>query len=227
MPVSMQIDLVDHATPAMAALKAEFSKPGVPETAGGAVRRLLMDHLQGLDQSRPNALGGARTHFYSDAARSVTYEADATSATVGVHKLGLALRRFGGTVRPVNSKWLTIPAIAEAHGRRAREFNNLEVLWAGAWGQSRPIGLVERASTDISFRKDRRKAHRGETILEKGKERGGRIFYWLVKSCEHQPDESVLPTEDLIASAAKFAILRFIASAAKFAFISARYGHGR
>jgi hypothetical protein len=113
------------------------------------VRTLVQDHLGALDANRANQLGGKRTHFYAAAARGVSYATGSEGVDISIHQTGIAQRYFGGTIKPVNSKYLTIPADPESYGHRAGEFNNLMLLW----GKNGPYALAERESQDISIRK--------------------------------------------------------------------------
>jgi len=148
--------------------------------AGGAVARLLQDHFRERNQ-RGNRLGGARTNYWASAAKAVHWKADSDGATVTVSHIGIGHHYYGGTIKPVNAKYLTIPAVAKAHGRRAREFDNLSA---------------------IIFRKGSLGA-----LVEKSKD-GTRhtVVYWLVKSAAKRPDPAVLPTDREVASTALKAI---------------------
>ena len=70
--------------------------------------------------------------------------------------------------------------------------------------------LVERQSDSIHIQKDRRKAHKGETVLKRGPQRGGKVFFWLVSSVNQEPDPSVLPDNDLVMEAVVLGILEQI-----------------
>lgn len=75
----------------------------------------------------PNQLGGKRTHFYRQAGDSTGYDLTPEGATVFATKLGIMQRWKGGYIQAKPGGWLTIPIDAEAHGKRAREFTDLEV----------------------------------------------------------------------------------------------------
>lgn len=200
MSVSLTISITDRATPFLNSLDGEIFRDATKAAAGGSVMRQILDHLTVLDAERPNELGGQRTHFYAKAGKSASYQITDTGATVSINKEGIAQRYFGGEIRPgPGKKYLTIPARAEAHGRRAGEFNNLQVLF----GRNGPYALAERENTTFAFRKGKRgkpgrdiwgKPERdiSERLLYR-QTHGGGIFYWLVKSVTQQPDPSVLP----------------------------------
>jgi hypothetical protein len=204
MPVSISIN--DRATPHIARLEDELNREPVRHAAGSSVMRLILDHLAALNAERPNALGGRRTNFYAKAAKSTSYAVTSDGATVSISKTGFAQRLFGGTILPgPDKKYLTIPARAEAHGRRAGEFNNLEILF----GKNGPYALAERESTELRWRQKTKRKKGVKSVYRytaAGADRGGGIFYWLVKSVTQEPDPTVLPATDHILATARNAI---------------------
>lgn len=162
------------------------------------VSQLVTEHLFSYDRSHPNRLGGKRTHFYGEAARSVTSDFDESSATIRIDKQGLRQRWLGGEIRP-KKKLLTIPSIAEAHGKVAGEFSDLNLIIfpkASAESGAAVGALVEADRTEI--KKSRRKAG---GFKAKG-ERGGRVVFWLHRFVRQDPDPDVLPTDAQIAQRA-------------------------
>src|SRR5574341_195301 len=155
---------------------------------GRAVTNRVQSHFYSLNSARANKLGGKRTNFYSSAAKSTQFQTTSDGVTVSINKQGIRQRLQGGVIRPKNAKYLTIPAIAEAYGRRAREFSNLEFGFAkDESGDLRPA-LVEAQATLL---KRNRKGR-----LKSGGEVGGKAFYWLGRSADKDPDPSVLPTKE-------------------------------
>ncbi len=205
--MTITIQVTDRATPHIAKLQAELDRPGVKHSAGGSVMRLILDHLVALDADRANALGGRRTHFYSQAAKSTSYSVNPAGATVSISWTGFAQRLFGGEIRPVNGKYLTIPARAEAYGRRAREFDNLEVLF----GRNGPYALAERESTSFTIRHSG-KGEKRKSKIGNRKSHGGGVFYWLVESVSQDPDPTVLPEESVILDTARAAVSGYLRS---------------
>jgi hypothetical protein len=191
----ISIHLDDRATPALRRAGAAANTAALWNAIGRGASERIRAHLFALDGTRPNRLGGRRTHFYAAAAKSTHYTAQPGEAEVTVSKVGIRQRLEGGTIRPVRKKYLTVPAVAEAHGRRASEFQNL-VLRYGAGG--RPVALAEAPATQVAF--ERRKDGTARTV--KGRGLGGRVIFWLVKSVHQKPDPTVLPAEDQIAAAA-------------------------
>jgi len=176
---------------------ATINPDDVARVGGRAVRNLISDHLFKLD-SRANKMGGKRTHFFANAAKSVTNPAvSGGKATVAIMQIGLAQRYFGGTIRAGAgtssfsggpTKYLAIPARAEAYGRAPSEFS------------------------DLHFQPTRRG---GALVQNISKEKGGTVaslvMFWLVPSVEQAPDPSVLPTEEQIQDTATSAMGRYLA----------------
>jgi len=210
MSVAININIRDRATPVINQLDSKLIDDAGKHTVGTSVMRQILDHLTTLDSERPNALGGRRTHFYAQAGKSTHYEITDTGAVVSIDHIGIAQRYFGGKIEREDGGPLTIPARAEAHGRRAREFNNLVMLW----GRNGPYALAERESMDLRLRRSTKKIKGGGKAVYKyfahGEERGGGIFYWLVKSVTQQPDPTVLPEMSAMEENAFSAVTNYI-----------------
>ena len=161
------------------------------EAIGNAVGRALVaetqQHLRDWSNSHPNRLGGKRTHFIARAASATFFRLSPQGVELINNHIGMALRYYGGTIVPKNVKWLTIPAIKEAYGRGAREFDNLRFVpfKAGL------AGLVEKKGGASDAR-----SGRGIKGARKAKATTGyknRVFYWLVKSATIRANRSLLP----------------------------------
>jgi hypothetical protein len=187
--VSLEISVTDRCSPMLRRIMNGLSEGALGKLFGTAGVDFLRAHFFKLDQERPNAMGGKRTHFYGRVARSCTYEVTLTGSVMlsaGEGTLGLAQRIHGGEIHPVNAKWLTTPARKEAYGKRAREFSNLRLAFFGRG----KMALVEAESVDITFG---RKRKAGSRKVTPGQERGGAVMFWLRKSVTQQPDPSVAP----------------------------------
>jgi hypothetical protein len=153
-----------------------------------SVYRSMRGNFQELESTRPNQMGGKRTHYYAEARRDMTIVYEGDTAIVGTTLVGTNLRYFGGTVKAganpsyisgKPTKFLTIPATAESYGRRAADFPELEVLF----GRNGPYALA---------RVERRTIARGDTYGVSGA-KSVEILFWLKSSVTVQPDESMLP----------------------------------
>lgn len=166
----------DTATPALAATTRGLAPAALGAVIGRAGRNTVREHLFARD-GQGNALGGRRTHFFGQAARATNFALQGDTVVIAIDHVGIAQRFFGGTIRPKSAKYLTIPVHPAAHGKRAREFSDLEVIF-GAGG--RPVALARKA---------------------RGRRGFGEIYYRLVRSVTQQPDTSVLPTDAQLDSA--------------------------
>jgi hypothetical protein len=177
--MSFSIDIKDQVTEAVGRFQDAARSGRANPIIGRNVAARLQKNFYTLDAQRANQIGGRRTNFYGQAAKSTQYQSTVDEVRVSVNQVGVRQRLEGGLITPVKSKWLTIPAIAEAYGKRAREFNNLRV----AFGRGhKPIGLEEAPPKNL----------RGK----RGYARGGRIVFWLVKSVLQKADPSVVPTNE-------------------------------
>ncbi|MDD5676581.1 MAG: hypothetical protein PHW60_01140 [Kiritimatiellae bacterium] len=200
----------DDASPALDRLQDSLEGPAIQESMGRAGVNLLQDHFKTLADERHR--DAAPHNFYADAARSTHHFTTHDSVILSISKTGIAQRYFGGTIKPVNAKYLTISARDETVGRRAREFNNLEMLF----GRNGPYALAERQSTDIRWRSA--KAQKGWAhnpgkyrYAAAGATRGGGIFFWLVESVTQESDPTVLPEMETILEVVRQAASDYIA----------------
>lgn len=197
MPLGIEIRIPrDDATPALARVRAGLQPEALRAIVGRSAVNTVRAHLFGVNQSRPNRLGGPRTNFYTQAARATSFRIVGDAVVVSIASVGIAQRYFGGTIRPVTKKFLTIPARAEAYGKRAGEFQDLEVLV----GRNGPYALARRSASLISI--GRRGADGRRAIGRRGSQ-GGEILFWLVKEVTQKPDPTVLPYNEQIEAAAQ------------------------
>lgn len=185
--MSIQID-DQRARELLRNMTLSLAARNVRDVIGRSARSAIREHLIAYDHSHKNQLGGRRTHFYTRAARSAEFASIPGGVRVSLHHPGIAQRYFGGTIKPVTAKLLAIPAVPEAHGRRPAEFDNLELIGSKTAGF---LALVERQSTDLSY--GRRKG--GVKSVRQGRQRGGRVMFWLTRSVRQAPKLDVLPTD--------------------------------
>ena len=171
----------------MQKLRAFLNNKGdIQQVVGRALSQEVRDHLIAYSQTHPNRLGGRRSHYYAQAARTVRYQTDNEGVTVAISQVGMALHYYGGVVKPVTAKLLTIPAIAEAYGRRAREFGNLHFVRF----KSGAMALVEDKEGAKDARSGRGIARKRGSGASKGRPR---VFYWLARSTTHRPNKRIVP----------------------------------
>jgi len=145
---------------------------------GAALKEAVRAHFYALSSDNDHhktadRLGAQRMNLYmkaGDNTHDPELESDGVSVSVDDPEHALMQRIFGG---PISGKpFLTIPATAEAYGRRAREFDNLRlILFPSGAG-----ALVEKGQKWVS----------GQTP----------VFYWLVREVVQNPDPTVAPDPD-------------------------------
>lgn len=159
--------------------------------AANAVSILVRSHLSKLGSWKHESaerLSAQPTGFLQKAARGTVHHANDTGGEVIISApLGRAFHDV--EIRPKQAGALTIPASAEAYGKRA------SVLAALGWKIFRP---------------------KGERFLmgaKKGED--PKILYWLTASVKQKQDRELLPSDDemyRVASGAMMAEIRRIAS---------------
>ncbi len=138
---------------------------------GRAIRNVIRDYLFFLNSTRPNALGGPRINFWAAAARATTFTFAGDLIVISIAMEGMAQQFYGGTIRPKTAKYLTIPARAEMHGKRAREVPGLHLLF--------------------------NRAHPPWALADKN----GAVMFILTKEVNQRPDSTALPTREVMQAA--------------------------
>lgn len=153
-----------------------------------AEERLFQDHIAALP---PNQLGRS-TSFWAKSVRATHAEPTDTGCVVSINQLGFRQRYYGGEIKPVNKKFLAIPARGEFYGARAREFTNLRfVLFKSG---TAALVIDEGGSEKINSL--------GSTRSAAGKTSAGMVAFWLVKSVNQKPDPNIIPTDEQITQTA-------------------------
>jgi len=181
------IDIRDEVESILKGLGSAIRRQVAP-AIGAAVVLLFQNHFASLPTNRNN---WPSTGFFAQCARATNYNILAEQIDINVNKQGFRQQLQGGKIEAQQSNWLTIPARAEAYGKRAREFSNLEAVFFktshGFFG-----ALVESHSQDVSFG---RKKKDGSRSVTPGEERGGGVMFWLRKSVTTKARPEILPTE--------------------------------
>ena len=190
--VSLSVNVTGEGLAIPRRLLGALAPGRINPVIGRAATNATVAHLRAKNASSPNALGGRRTNYYAGAARATSFAVVSdTEVVIGVAQIGIRQRFFGGTIRPRTAKFLTIPVAPEAHGKRAREFGDLEVIF-GRGG--RPIGLARKAQ---------------------GTRRFGVMLYRLARSVTQRADPSVLPTSATLGTAITTAVQSTVARATR------------
>lgn len=205
---TLKINLAENLTASTQAMVADLRGPGTITAASRSLANDLRDWFGELEQTRPNKMGWPRQHFYSDVRGSVQKPVvvDPGFAEVSITHRAIRQRVEGGKIVPEKGEFLTIPARPEAYGHVAREFHNLHFGFAeNRYGNLAPA-LIENLSQDVKFGRQRKDGSRKVTP---GAERGGEVFFWLVRQVYQAADPGVLPPEARVAAAVERGALEY------------------
>lgn len=205
----------DNATPALKALADLKVNPlplneCIAPHAEELTRRYLIERVNPAAQRRTQAYyqdkqGLVHTNYFARKGQGTESYATAQAAVVtiptGDTSTSLASMAGGGsamvsreafarvfgpvTITPTWSKYLTIPAIGKAHGRRAREFPFLKFI---------PFGNGAKA------------------LAEKLENGGLKVYYWLKDYIHIKQDVTLLPSDKQFMAAAELGAQDFIDS---------------
>jgi hypothetical protein len=193
----------DLATPVLTKLVNQLTdRTGLHKSIATQAANVTRDYLIGIAGKRhktADRLGANPTGHLERAAQSVSSEANAEEAIIGVTSPGMSRALEDLTIKPKNRKYLTIPATAEAYGRRAGSFNDLRLAVFGktlALVKAEQSSLADRKRSGFSVDKNNLRA----PMKDAGK---GVVYYWLVKSVFQKQDRTLLPSDDLYKAAAE------------------------
>lgn len=182
---------------------------------GRAGTNATVAHLRRLNSERPNALGGRRTNYYAGAARGTSFDVVSdTEVVISIAQIGIRQRVYGGIIRPRTAKFLTVPAIAEAHGKRAREFGDLKFAIIPRKGPA--LVRVKRLAAKVATGKRQGRGAISAGVSSVPTSDGGsevEVVFWLRRSVTQKPDPSVLPSTETLGAAIKPAVESHVARA--------------
>lgn len=203
--MALAINISDKATPDIKVLGEAMFSDSAKAAAGAKVVELVQERFLSLGT---NKQGWPSTGFWAGAARSTHYVVQQDGVKISVSQQGVRQRFFGGEIKPVKKKYLTIPAIPEAYGHRAGEFHNLRVLVITRGGQRIPIGLVETKSSQVEFGRKRKDGSR--SVKHVSSSLGNRVWFWFARSVNQVANPDVLPGMDAISAAAVSGVRQFM-----------------
>lgn len=189
--MSFSISTKDNLTPQLAELNAALSPERLNPRIGAAATETFRRHFANLDSTRQNSLGGGRTHFWAQAARGTHFDVLQDGVKISVSQVGARQRVQGGEIRPVNAKWLTIPARAESYGKRAGEFSNLRFV---IFRKDELAALISGSGGATVTRKTKG----GEVSTPVKGATEGTVMYWLKKSVTQEADPTAIPSKEQI-----------------------------
>ncbi len=177
-----------------------------------AAADLVRNHLFSLDEERANKMGGERTHFYANAAKSVQAPVkQGDGAGFAITWIGLAQRWLGGHIEAGGgtssysgspTKYLALPARAEAYGKTPGEFDDLEFIPRKAGGGM----LVQALQTEFRYGRKLKNGQRDYSTTTVG----SLVMFWLVTEVDQPADPTVMPTEDDLVEAARYHIGNYL-----------------
>lgn len=157
-------------------------KSGLLMVMGREARNQLVRHYRDKDRSEPNKLGGRRTHYWLQVARSVQAPAGRgpDKVVVAINEPTIRQKIYGGKLTPGKSisrktgkptKALTIPVSQEAYGRTASTLEYEEGIHLFLVPRDFGTGLLAAAMKDGSIK----------------------VHYVLKKTVQQKPDPTALP----------------------------------
>lgn len=195
MSLQTQIEISEQGGDQIKQLEHKLQGRNANGVIGRAAVNRFRQHFFDRNNSKPNKLGGRRTNYFAQAARSTHFQQRGSHVEVATNQVGINLRRYGGTVRPKRVKFLTIPQHEDAYGKRAREFNDLRFEIVAGVGPA----LVRAEQVKLRRRKNK-KTGASRLVPDRDKQGrvitvGGEVFFALRRQTTHAPDATVFPTE--------------------------------
>ena len=194
MSIGVKVE-TDTATPWLKDLASRVTPHRVASEVGPRCQRLIQRNFRSLGS---NKRGWPTTEFYNRAADATNWQEGFGFVMIGVNQIGIRQRLMGGPITPQNAKMLTIPARAEAYGKRAREFSGLrfKIVLDPETGRMRPALVNMGASATLIAEK---KGKRGG-FKAIGSEFSEQPLFWLSKGVKQKPDPRVMPSDDAFAA---------------------------
>lgn len=208
----------DKATEFIVRIKGAIARPkALNDALGRRLARDLQSHFK-VKNRVPNRLRGARTNFWQAVSKAtVMTEATDTGATVTIGESRFRIHLQGGTIRPTgNRKALTIPLVADAHGKRVREYEQSSGKKLFRIGRA----LFERSSkgtqslTGATRVSARNRAGQTRSLNLRGRSQV-RAVYALAKSVTIKADPTALPNPKLLLQSLNDTAEKWLASEIK------------
>lgn len=148
--MSFELSLNDQVSDALDELKERIE--GIASVVGESAQLVLMEHLAAKDASGAShktaqKLGAEPSGLYADFARAISHAIGTDDVTLSIDHAAAAMHYYGGTVKPVNKKYLTIPVSGAAYGKSlgAGDFtDNLKWLY----GRKGPYAVALASKPD-------------------------------------------------------------------------------
>lgn len=201
--MSLEITIVDKATKEIDKLFRLNSAQGY-RIAGIGVMETVKSYLAKRDEL-PQSRGWRKQHFNSKAARKTFLKSNSSGATVHISLVGFKTYALGEpkVIRPVNVKFLTIPARSDAYGRRAREFSGLQVLRVVNERGVPQLALVHVAEDVTAPSKTGKRVKRYKSEI-------GDVYYWLARSVKTKPHPEAIPSNAAMLASAVNSLREYV-----------------
>lgn len=193
--VSVTAD-TEKATDFIVKLTGKIERPkALNDALGRQLARDLQSHFK-IKNRVPNNLRGKKTNFWQSVSKAtVMTEATDNGATVTIGESRFRIHLQGGVIKPTGGrKALTIPLVADAHGKRVREYEQSSgkklFRMGGALFERSSKG--DRSLTGATRVSTRNRAGQTRSLNLRGKSQV-RAVYALAKSVTIKADPTALP----------------------------------
>lgn len=188
------------ANEALDRMRVGVKTPGFRKVVGTAGVQAFRDHYtareaDGSTHRTASALGARPQGIFAQFARQTFFEDGGFSVSIVTSHPAIRQRLQGGTIRPVNGRYLTIPANSFAYGRRAREVGvDLVFAYAPRGNETTMVpALIAPDAVEKEVGAKRKDGtRRKKTIRPAG------IYYWLVRQVTQRGDPATVPTKDAV-----------------------------
>jgi hypothetical protein len=166
----------------------------------------VQTHLLRLPKNKRN---WPTTNFWPRAAKATSSSYTANSSTVTINQIGVRQRYYGGLIRPVSKKMLTIPISPEAYGKTASDFPGAFLLKTKKGAYIVQRGEEISAAGNIVKRRGRASQGLGSKRVVAALE----FLFKLSPGVYQEPNAAVLPTEAALTDTALKELNRHITAA--------------
>jgi len=162
---------------------------------GEAGKLVLMNHFAGKESDSSShatatRLGAKPIGLFSQFARSTSWKASGTGVLISIAHNAIRQRLEGGEIKPVKGKYLSLPAIAGAYGKRIADFGDTLKFGGFSDEQGRirlGWGLREAVKVKSTFKRKGKDVTRERTKYKPG------VYFWAVRKVNQKADPTVLP----------------------------------
>jgi hypothetical protein len=193
---------IDTASPTASAVVRGVARGAYRTAVGEAGKLVLIEHFAGKEAEAAGAsqtTSGRRklghVGLYADFARSTSWQTTNDGIIISISHPAIRQRLLGGEIKPVNGKYLTLPARESMYGKRAAEAA-VQLKYGIAYDDElqtwRKALIAESAVTKEVGRARKDGTRRTKVTAEAG------VYFWLVRRVSQRPDPSVLPDDELM-----------------------------